>query len=186
MLRSESLMLAVGLFSPICINAALVTYSLEIPSHGVTGPISFSFTSPSYITPGPFAISPFTVSIGSYTWIFTQGFAGTDCFEFGTAPATLSSCGFTAPLGQGGIGFLFLPNPTSLPPPNDLPVVDMTYNTNSIFHFNTPLPTTTYFTIGALDSEVTVTTAPEPGTVGLCLFALALWLWLTKTMKLRA
>ena len=91
-----------------------VTYSFSyVSADGLIQPFSFQVHTTDFLTPGPFAIDPFTFTDGLHSWTMTQAQAckftssgipsGVGEFEFGTAGSTLrpgcsgSSYGGTVP-----------------------------------------------------------------------------------------
>lgn len=176
MLRATSILWVVGLLAPACINAGVV-YDISVisPGNGLD-PISFSFTSPSYITPGSFAITPFTVTNGPDTWTFTQALASTNCFVFGTALTTLTPCIFSYPTPwsspEGGFSFLLATGP---PGPSYLPTTDGTITRTGGYRLLSSFPA--YYENPAFSAQIAVSTVPEPGGASLLVLPLAFVAW---------
>ena len=81
-------------------------------SNNGPNPYSFSFLEPTLLnTTGPFAIAPFQVGGVTFTQATLTQAAGTGCFQFGTAGASLTatpfSCGLSAFAPNGGWQSLF-------------------------------------------------------------------------------
>jgi hypothetical protein len=81
-------------------------------SNNGPNPYSFSFLEPAILTAsGPFAIAPFQVGGLTFTQATLTQAAGTGCFQFGTAGASLTatpfSCGLSAFAPEGGWQTLF-------------------------------------------------------------------------------
>ena len=111
---------------PATSNGTLPLYQFSFtPSGGQMKPVTFSFSSPTFVGSGALAFTPFTISDGTNTWTMTSGFAfqtvGPDgvpayCFNFGTPGAPDSNaCGYgVGSPGMGAIVFQFVGNlPTS-------------------------------------------------------------------------
>ena len=91
------LALAIALAAPAARASLLYQFSYTSPTPTLNS-FSFSLASPTFITSGSPAFTPFTVTDGTTSWTMTQDLVvqanGFSCFEFGTAyGATLLGCG---------------------------------------------------------------------------------------------
>ena len=128
-------------------------------SNTAANPYSFSFLELTPLTgPGAFPIAPFQVAGLTFTQATLSQVAGTDCFQFGTAGATLTAppftCGVTAFAPDGGWQSLFFGASG--------PGAYTAFNAAS----NGSAP--------AAPGVLTITTTPEPSTLALVLAGLAL------------
>ena len=100
---------AMGLFFCAALGHAAVLYTF---ANTGANPYSFSFLEPGILsTTGAFAIPPFQEDGLTFTQATLTQAGGTECFQFGTAGATLtatpSSCGLSAFAPAGGWQSLF-------------------------------------------------------------------------------
>jgi hypothetical protein len=105
----RSIQAAAGLLLSTVLSHAATLYTF---SHAGTNPYSFSLLEPGILTnPGAFGIAPFQVGGLTFTQATFSESGGTECFQFGTAGASLAasslSCGVGASAPDGGWQSLF-------------------------------------------------------------------------------